>query len=280
MITFFARPASAAEAVDIRAKHENSIYIAGSTDVGVKLYQDALPYTGLIDISGIEELKALDAERRIIGALTTFAQLLRWDEENPETRLLRLMASQVAAAQIRNRATIGGNISNANPAADSLPVLAVLNARADVLDADGSWEMPLLEYLKRRKAGNTTALLRTIRYDALPEGARYAFSKVGRRTDLAIARVSAAVSVTCRGGLITDARVSLGAVSPVTGRFSNTECLLLGRRFNEETILLAGETAKKEAEAYIGGRSTAGYKLPVIKDLVQEMLRSISMREE
>ena len=280
MIEYFIRAATAAEAVKFREAHSKAVYTAGSTDIGVKLYKDSLSADGLIDISNLSELKGIDPESRSIGALTTFADILRARIDTPELRLMKQMAGQVAAAQIRNRATLGGNIANANPAADSLPVLAVLNASVLLLSTRGEQELPLSEYLKLRRAGDSSALLSRVRYEALPEKAGYAFFKVGRRENLAISRISGCAALTVEEGLITWVRLSLGAVSPVTDRFRETEAAILGRPFCRDTFVTAGIKAEEEAAGYIGGRSSAEYKLPVIRDLVPRLLSACKNESE
>ena len=280
MIEFFTRAATAAEAVSLRAANSSAIYTAGATDIGVKMYKGSLSAKGIIDISKLRELKGIDPENRGIGALTTFADILRAQADTPELRLMKQMAGQVAAAQIRNRATLGGNIANANPAADSLPVLAVLDASVLLLSSGGERELPLAAYLKLRREGDSAALLTRVRYEELPEKAGYAFFKVGRRENLAISRVSGCAALTVEEGRITWARLSLGAVSPVTDRFRETEAAILGRPFCHDTLVMAGARAEEEAYAYIGGRASAEYKLPVIRDLVPRLLSACKNESE
>lgn len=274
MITFFTTARSAEEAVSLRARHPHAVYAAGSTDVGVEIYKGIADIEGMIDISRIPGMRDIDTDHHTIGALTTFTDIAQSKSDTPEITLLRQMARRVAGPQIRNRGTLGGNIANANPAADSLPVLAVLNAKLHLLDENGCREVTLDEYLRSRKAKTESALITAITYETLPEGALTAFTKVGRREDLSISRINGCAGIVVKDGVITWARVSLGAVSPVTGRFPETEKALIGSPCCEETFLLAGKAAFREAEAFIGGRASAGYKLPVIRDLVPELLRS------
>ena len=280
MIKYFFSPKTAAEAVEIRTANRNCIYVAGSTDVSVKLYKDGLSCDGFIDISKLKALRGICPEEYKIGAITTFTDILYFNGDTPELRLLKAMAGQVAAMQIRNRGTLGGNISNASPAADSLPVLSVLNAAVIVLDSNGEHRMPLEDYLNMCKKGDSSALLCSIEYEKLPEAARYGFVKVGRRESLAISRLNGCAAITVDEGKITWARLSIGAVSPVTGRFMATEKAIIGRPYNEDTLLLAGREAEKEAEKYIGKRASAAYKLPVIKELVPELLCSCMKESE
>lgn len=280
MIEFFARPASAEEAVRIRAEHPSAVYAAGTTDISVKLYHEKLGADGLIDISRIPGLRSIDEEARTIGALTTFSDIIRFDGHTNELHLMRSMARNLAAAQVRNRATIGGNISNANPSSDSAPVLCVLNAKAVVLTPEGERAMPVSEYLKMRTGGDTSALLLRFEYEPLREGSAWQFEKIGRRTSLAIARINACAALVAENGRITDARLSLGAVSRVTGRFALCEKALIGEPLGEESFLKAGEAAYEEAYGYIGGRASAEYKLAVIRDLVPELFRRCAEKLE
>lgn len=279
MITFFARPKNVLEAVRIKQDHPGAVYASGTTDLAVQLYNGKLEADGFIDLSHIGQLKTLDLQNRTIGAGVTFSALLRSAGETPELLLLKEMARSVAAVQIRNRGTIGGNISNANPAADCVPVLLVLNARAVVMDPEGEQEMPLSSFLRLRRQGDTARLLTAVRYEPLPEGAGTAFMKIGRRNSLAIARINACAALTVREGKIADIRLSLGAVSEVTGRFPRTEEGLMGLP-DEEALVKAGELARSEAQALLEGRPSARYKLPVIGDLVPELLRQCARKTE
>lgn len=280
MIEFFASPRTAEEAVRLKREHPGAIYVAGSTDIAVELYHETLRADGLIDLSQIAELRGLDSKKRMIGALTTFSQLSRFDGMDLELLLLKEMARNVAAVQVRNRGTIGGNIANANPAADSLPVLSVLNASAIVLTLEGARTMPLEKFLRLRGQGDTSTLLTALRYEPMPEGAGTAFIKIGRRTSLAIARINACASLSGQGGVIMDARLSLGAVSRVTGRFPDTEEYLKGAPLCEDTFIQAGAVARQEVYSSIGGRASAQYKLSVIEDLVPELLRQCQRNME
>lgn len=280
MITFFARPKSVLEAVRIKREHPGAVYASGTTDLAVELYNGKLEADGFIDLSHIGELKTLDVQNRVIGAGVTFSALLRSGGDTPELTLLKEMARSVAAVQIRNRGTVGGNIANANPAADSVPVLLVLNARAVVMDPEGERELPLGDFLRLRRQGDRTSLLTAVRYEPLPEGAGTAFMKIGRRNSLAIARINACAALAVREGRIADIRLSLGAVSEVTGRFSRTEEGLMGLPAGEEAFARAGELARSEAQALLGDRPSARYKLPVIGDLAPELLRQCARKTE
>lgn len=280
MIDFFARPATAEEAVRIRMEHPDAVYAAGTTDISVKLYAEKLAANGLIDITHIPDLRGIDEQAHAIGALTTFSDILRFSPQTDEVRLMRDMAHSLAATQVRNRATVGGNISNANPSSDSAPVLCVLNAEAVVLTPEGEKPMPVSDYLKMRTEGNTSPLLLRFNYGELPKNSAWQFEKIGRRTSLAIARINACAVLSAEDGVITDARLSLGAVSKVTGRFAAAEKALIGRKVCEESFIKAGEAAYEEAYAYIGGRASAEYKLAVVKDLVPEMFRKCAAKLE
>lgn len=280
MISFFARPRTAEEAVRLKAEHPGAIYAAGTTDIAVGLYHETLNVDGLIDLSQTKDMRGFDPDRRVIGPLTTFSQLLQSGSTSPEALLLKEMARNVAAVQVRNRGTVGGNIANGTPAADSVPVLSVLNTEASVLTPSGSRNMPLEEFLRLRAQGDTASLLTALRYQPLPEGSGAVFAKIGRRTSLAIARINACACLTAEEGVISDARLSLGAVSRITGRFTDTERFLTGSPLAESTFTEAGRLARDEANRHIGGRASARYKLPVIEDLVPELLRQCKQKME
>lgn len=272
MISYYARPGTAREAVRLQLEHSGSQYLAGGTDILVDRYKDGECDRKLIDISALESLRGIDPETRRIGALTTFSSILRDREAGAEIALLRETASQMAAAQIRNRATIGGNICNGSPSADSLPALLVLEATAVFLDKEGEKAWPLARFLREKKNRGPETLLEYIELGRLPEGAGAAFVKVGRRSSLSIARLNACALIVPDGSRIREARVSIGAVAPVTQRFPETEACLTGRSCCEELWKEAGETARREMEPFVHARLSAAYKLPVACDLIAELL--------
>lgn len=272
MISFYARPENMEEAVRLQMEHSGSQYIAGGTDILVDRYEDGERDRKLIDLSALKGLQRIDPEELELGALTTFTDILRLKDPGAEFQLLQETASHIAAVQIRSRATLGGNICNGNPSADSLPTLLVLGATAIFRDRDGKKEWPLQRFLQGKKERRPETLLEKIRVGRLPEGAGAAFIKVGRRSSLSIARLNTCAMLLLDGDRVREARISIGAAAPVTRRFHETEKLLTGRTCCEKLWQEAGEAACEEMEPYVHGRPSASYKLPVARDLIAELL--------
>src|SRR5262249_55471076 len=146
-------------------------------------------------------------------------------------------AQVVGGHQVRNVATVGGNIANASPAADVVPVLLALDASVTCAGAAGERTLPLDAFLlgpgqTARRAGE---LLTAVRFSAPPRGTATAFLKAGRRRAMEISVVCVAVRLTLDGERCVDARVALGAVAPTTWRAREVERLLEGRVLTAET---------------------------------------------
>lgn len=272
MISFYTRPAAIEEAVHLRAELEGSQYLAGGTDILVDEYNNDEFDRKLIDVSSLKCLRELDLETGELGALTTFSDLLRLEKPGSELQLLKETAGHMAATQIRNRATLGGNICNGSPSADSLPSLLVLEARVIFQDREGEKEWPLSRFIQEKRQRPLEALLKKIRLGALPEGAGAAFAKVGRRSSLSIARMNTCGMLLLDGDLVKEARISLGAVAPTARRFPQTEKFLIGKRCCEDLWRFAGEIVCEEMEPFVHGRPSASYKIPVARDLITELL--------
>ena len=268
----FARPTSPFEAVKLKAEYPYSTYMAGATDVAVELHLEKITCTDFIDLNRIDGMHGIDLAARNIGALTTFSDILEHEKASPELVLLQCMAKEVASPQIRNRATIGGNVANAKPASDSIPALLVLNSVVQVMTQEGERHIPLSDYLDQRISGDHSALITSISYEPLPQGAGFAYSKIGRRSRMSIARLNACGVMKLNGNTISEIRLSIGAASRNAKRLSLTESMMKGMLIDETCFQKAGEYASNELRQYLIGRDSADYKLQVIRDIIPKLL--------
>ena len=189
------------------------LYFAGGTDILVRQREDDC-YAGshVIDIYGVEELRGVaDAGERLrIGALTTHAAIAADPLVKRHAEVLALASETVGSWQIRSHATIGGNIGNASPAADTFAALAVLDAQVEVRRGGEALTLPLYDVIVRPYATclQNGDLITAVTVKKLPEGCRSRFYKLGRRRALAISRMTvAAVRRQRHGGLFRyDAR--------------------------------------------------------------------------
>jgi CO/xanthine dehydrogenase FAD-binding subunit len=241
--------------------------LAGGTDLVRAIRLPGSEPDVLIDLTGIAELATvrLEDETLHVGALCTFTQL-QWDPLLREHALcLSLAAGQVGSAQIRNTGTIGGNIANASPCADGATALTALGAEVTTVDGAGATRTrPIAEVLL---GANRTSLahdeaLTEFSFPALGPEYRSAFTKIGSRTAVSVARLSAALAVRfdAPSGAITGAQLALGAVGEVAFRARELEQSLEGLPADEETARLFAEGCVAAVQGSIPGRYSLPYK--------------------
>lgn len=220
-------PRDLAEALDMRARHPEATAIAGGTDLCVhwphRIAAEPRPRAWL-DLSGVEELRARrwTEDELVLGARATFWDVIRDQRAAVELPLLAQAARQVGAVQIQARGTWGGNIVNASPAADGVPVLMVYDATLVLRSRDRAVEIPLADFYRGYKEMQIQPdqLLTEIRIPRRKYDFQW-FEKVGSRSAQAITKVG--VAVTRRGGAW---RVVANSVAPTVCRCRAVEALL------------------------------------------------------
>ena len=241
--------------------------LAGGTDLVRAVRRPGSEPDLLIDLTGIAELATvrLDGETLRVGALCTFTQL-QWDPLVREHALcLSLAAAQVGSAQIRNAGTIGGNIANASPCADGATALTALGAEVTTVDGAGATRTrPIAEVLlgpNRTSLAHDEAITE-FSFPALGPEYRSAFAKIGSRTAVSVARLSAALVVRfdAPSGTIAGAQIALGAVGEVAFRAPGLEQALEGRPADEETARVFAEGCVAAVQESIPGRYSLPYK--------------------
>ena len=285
------RALSEVEALSYLAENPGARPIAGGTDVLVAMRGATIRGTGelpgsagvkLVDVSGLSELSQIRREddKLVIGAVARLSAI----EASPLViELAPVMAAAVGcigSVQIRNRATLGGNIMNASPAADSLPALAVHNAVCVLRSSTSERRVPLGSLIKG--AYSTCArddeLLVQVELENCPAW-KHSHIKLGRRQAMAISRLAVAVIACFEGGAVTDIRISAGAAFPIPGRIGPAEERLRGVRYDSEVPRWAGETAADEMVKATGIRWSTQYKQPVLAALVERAVRQCAARE-
>lgn len=281
----YLQPKTLEEALNILAdKPDNIKVLAGGTDLVVQLRDNSLPenINCILDISrikGLQEIKNNNGEITI-GSLITHEELLHNQFFLEKLPFINEAASAVGSPQIRRRGTIGGNICNAAPCADSVPVLAALDAEVLLVSQSGKRQLSLTEFIdgpyKTKLKQNE--IMTSIKFIMPEPGIGTSFMKVGRRKALAISRMSVAVIISKdQAGKINGFYLSTGSVTPKPTRLPAAERVLLDK---EPTDDLINETAEKVAQIMIdtsGYRWSTEYKKPVIKTMV---IRSIKQALE
>jgi CO/xanthine dehydrogenase FAD-binding subunit len=222
------RPATLAEALGRLGP--GARILAGGTDLMTTAGEAG--FSGdLVDVSRLDELcgVARSGDEIRIGGATTWSEIARADLP-PAFDALKAAAREIGAIQIQNRGTIGGNLCNASPAADGVPPLLALDAEVELASPRGRRRLPLSRFLAgpRRTALAGDEILAAVVCKAPPAGVRSAFLKLGARRYLVISIVMVAVAFDVEGDVVRDARVAVGACSPVALRLAAAERRLVG----------------------------------------------------
>ncbi len=255
---------------------------AGGTDLLIEMrdgYKGDSSGARFLDISRINVLRDIHISNGELhlGALVTFSDLINSSLVHREFPILADMARQMGSAQIRNRATIGGNLANANPCADSAPPLIALDARIKLENHEGQRSMPLRDFIlgPGRTAIERDEILTTITIKTTENKAGCAYLKLGRRNSAAISRITIAVVRVNSINGDPDTRIALGAVTPIPVRLASVEQILNESEWDELTIRHASKKTRDEVEKITGIRWSSPYKLPVVENLVSRALSMV-----
>ena len=186
-------------------------------------------------------------------------------------------ASETGGLAIQNRGTIGGNIVNASPAADSPPALLAYDAEIELVSTDGSRWLPYHGFhtgYKQMLIGPNELLTR-IRMPRNTRGAVHYYRKVGTRKAQAISKVCLAATAKLDEDQISNIRIALGSVAPIVVRCVQTEDSLRGRKLDAETIKSASATLSQEISPIDDIRSTTDYRLQVAQNLLTDFLLTL-----
>lgn len=258
----YARPARLADALRLLAEGRLTI-LAGGTDhyparVARPLTEDLLDLTA---IGGLRDI-ASEKDRWRIGAAATWTDLL-------ETTLppvfdgLKLAAREIGGLQIQNAGTLAGNLCNASPAADGVPALLALDAGVELASARGTRELPLAQFIlgPRRTAREPDELVTAIVVPKPKFDARSHFLKLGARKYLVISIAMACVVIEHEDGVVREARVAVGACSPVAQRLPALEAALRGRKMDERLAEVASAAHLAPLAPIDDLRASAEYRL-------------------
>jgi CO/xanthine dehydrogenase FAD-binding subunit len=253
--------------------------IAGGTDLMVRITGEiGEPPERMLDLWRLDELRGitLEGEAISLGALTTYTDIRRSAACREHLLVLVEAAATIGAAQIQNRGTIGGNIANASPAGDTLPVLLALDAEIVAGSARGERPIPAADFWTayRRTALAPDELIVRVRIP-LATGREARFRKIGTRRAQAISKVVMAVAWRDDrdAGTWRDVRVALGSVADRPIRVEKVETALEGRAPTPEVADLAAETLASEIQPIDDVRSTADYRRTVAARALHRIIR-------
>jgi xanthine dehydrogenase small subunit len=274
-------PETLAEAYALLSQRGRAIsVIAGGTDLMVLMNAHMLNAVEYLDIWRIDELRGIsdqgDALR--VGALATYTQLIRSRLIQRHVPALVSASRTIGAIQIQNRGTIGGNIVNASPAGDSLPVLAAYDAEVEIGSARGVRCVPFTEFYTgyRRTVLEPDELVLAVRIPKLKEGERDFFWKVGTRRAQAISKTVVAARTLASRKTIDKISIGVGSVAPTVIRARQTERLLSGAALTPTLIEEACRLIAREITPITDLRSTEHYRRTVTGNVLGKFLRQIS----
>ncbi|HKG61949.1 MAG TPA: xanthine dehydrogenase family protein subunit M [Pyrinomonadaceae bacterium] len=252
---------------------------AGGTDLMVLLEAGKLPHRNYVNIWGLKELRGIEVtdSHITLGALTTYTEVQSHPVLQSDFPMLCQAASETGGLAIQNRGTIGGNIVNASPAADSPPALLAYDAEIELISTDGSRWLPYRGFhtsYKQMLIG-PNELLSRIRMPRNTRGATHYYRKVGTRKAQAISKVCLAALAKLDADQIGDVRIALGSVAPIVVRCVQTEDALRGRKPDSDTIGSACATLSQEISPIDDIRSTADYRLQVARNLLTDFLLTL-----
>ena len=274
-------PQSLSEALALLAR-EPGVWqpFAGGTDLMVLLEAGKLAHQRFFSVAKLQDLRGVEVTPDFvtIGALTTYTEIQTHPVLRAEFPLLCAAARETGSIATQNRGTLGGNIVNASPAADSPPALLVYDAEIELIsERRGRW-IPYngfhIGYKRMQIAPEE--LLRAVRLPRRFQSWRQYYRKVGTRKAQAISKVCFAGTALVESGTIRDIRIALGSVAPVVLRAVKTEDDLRGSRITPPVVTEAKETLAHEIAPIDDIRSTARYRLRVAQNLLEEFLSHIS----
>ncbi len=274
-------PAGLPEALNLLAT-EPGVWqpFAGGTDLMVLLESGRLAHQNYLNIWNIEELRGSEVTPEFVtlGALTTYSDIQAHTTLQQEFPMLCQAASETGGLAIQNRGTIGGNVVNASPAADSPPALLAYDAEVELISTEGARWVPYhgfhtgyKETIKR-----PDELLARVRLPRSTNGLKQYYRKVGTRKAQAISKVCLAACARIQNGSFSDLRLAFGSIAPIPLRCVQTESALRGAKLDSGTIGTAKAELAREISPIDDIRSTRNYRLKVSVNLLDDFLTKLA----
>lgn len=256
--------------------------LAGGTDLLVEIHNksDRLKdFDYLVDITSLNELKGIEAKDEYlkVGSLTTHSQVVKSDLIGQEFPILKEAAKTIGSTQIRNRGTVGGNLSNASPAADLITPLIALKGTVVLESNNNKRELRLSDFLTGPYQTDLkdNEVMTELKIPYLNGNYYFNFQKVKRRKAVAIARINLAVIAKIKNQTITDIKIAFGSATPTARRFVKMEEYLKNKGINQLDYDLIKDKTGDEMVEITGTRWSTPYKRPVVGNLLKRALQEI-----
>ena len=276
-----ASPSSLDEALNVLARKPGVWQpFAGGTDLMVLLEAGKLPHKNYLNIWHLAELRGIEvsSDHVTLGALTTYTEVQSNSILRAEFPMLCQAASETGGLAIQNRGTLGGNIANASPAADSPPALLAYDAQLELISKNASRWVPYVGFHTgyKQMIMRPDELLRRIRVPRSAKDLTHYYRKVGTRKAQAISKVCFAGTAGIYKGTVADVRIALGSVAPIPLRCVKTEDALRGVKIDQGIIEQAKAALAGEIVPIGDIRSTKNYRFRVTLNLLEDFLSQLA----
>ena len=279
------QPTSLLEGLDLLRVHgDRARLVAGGTDLIVETQRGMRPTDTVIDLSKVTELRYVTAEPGVIrlGGLATHNDVLASADCRAGALPLVQACAEVGAPQIRNRATVAGNLVTASPANDTITPLIALGAEMMLVSHAGERVVPLAEFYPgfRRTVLRADELVREIRVPTFGPDWRGLFLKLGLRRAQAISVINLAVVLDFDGAVVREARIALGCLAPTIVRSARAEAWLVGKRLDAAAGAEAARLVRADVAPIDDLRGSADYRLATVESLTIHALERLATGTE
>jgi xanthine dehydrogenase small subunit len=265
------RPATLPDLLALRRQYPDATVIAGCTDVGLWVTKQHQQHARTLDVTGVPELARMTQTptHLVIGAAARLRDAFALMEQ--QWPHLHHWFARFGSVPIRNSATLGGNIVNASPLGDSMPLLIALGATVTLQSLGGSRSMPLEDFYTgfKKIALRADEILTAIHVPKAQAEERVAAYKISKRFDQDISAICLALRFSFADGTVRSARIGAGSITGVPARARNTEAALVGQPWSEATVQRAIDIIRREFQPTTGVRASANYRRQVTGNLLQ-----------
>jgi len=275
----YERPATLPEAVELLDRlGERARIVAGATDLLLEMQRGVRSVDAMIDLSAIDGLDTVTLHDGVVslGPSTTHRMIVESSTIVAHGLPLAQASLEVGSAQLRNRATVAGNLITASPANDTISALLALGASVDLTSVSDTRRVALSDFYTgvRRTVMRPNELMTAIRFPAMGQNDVGMFAKVGLRSAQAISVVHAAIVLTIDDGLVTAARIALGSVAPTVVLVHAADALV-GKELDDDAIADCAQRAADEVDPISDIRSSDAYRTHMVRVTVARMLRAL-----